>query len=76
MSSKKSNNNTKKYNANILLCSKLEQENFDKVANVMKLQSQYPNMSLSSAIKHSHTTFPTYYKYKDLVEKLRISELI
>lgn len=66
----------KKYNANILLCSKIEQENFEKVSKVFKLLRDYPNMSLTSAIKHCHTTFPTYYKYKDLVEKMKITELI
>lgn len=73
MSSKK---HTKNYKANILLCSEIEQENFEKVSNVLKLMSKFPNMSLTSAIRHCHTTFPTYYKYKDLVEKMKITELI
>ena len=73
MSSKKY---TKNYKANILLCSKIEQENFEKVSKVLKLLSNYPTMSLTSAIRHCHTTFPTYYKYKDLVEKMKITELI
>ena len=73
MSSKKY---TKNYKANILLCSKIEQENFEKVSKVLKLMSNYPSMSLTSAIRHCHTTFPTYYKYKDLVKKMKITELI
>ena len=74
MSSKKYTKNY--YKANILLCSKIEQENFEKVSKVLKLMSNYPNMSLTSAIRHCHTTFPTYYKYKDLVKKMKITELI
>ena len=74
MSSKKYTKNY--YKANILLCSKIEQENFEKVSKVLKLLSNYPNMSLTSAIRHCHTTFPTYYKYKDLVKKMKITELI
>lgn len=76
MSSKKSNLKTNNFTVNIMLCSKIEQENFDRVQKVVKLMEDFPNMSLTTAIHRCNTTFPTYYKYKDLVNKLKITELI
>lgn len=73
MTSKESKNN---FNVNIIFCTKQEQENFNKVRKVAKLMEEYPNMSLTSAISHCNTTFPTYQKYKDIINKLKIAELI
>lgn len=76
MSSKKSNLKNNNFSINIMLCSKIEQENFNRVQKVVKLMEDFPNMSLTTAIKRCNTTFPTYYKYRDLVERLKITELI
>lgn len=76
MSSKKTNNQNKKFTVNIMLCSEIEQKNFNRVQKVVKMMSDYPNMSLTTAIQKCGTTFPTYYKYRDLVNKLKITELI
>lgn len=76
MSCKKSNNQNKNFTVNIMLCSKKEQENFKKVSRVLKMIDDYPNMSLTSAIAHCGTTFPTFKRYKEICEKMKISELI
>lgn len=68
--------NKNNFTVNLCFCSEKEKANFQKVSRVLKMMDDYPNMSLKSAISHCGTTFPTFKRYKEICEKMKISELI